>query len=188
MTNHDQRQGEVVELVKASQAGDKAAFGRLVRLHQQQAMRLATGMLGDANDAAEVVQEAFVKAYLRLDRLRLPGRFRAWLLKVVANEAIDRQRAQRRRAAFLKLSRGHEVRKPVRSPDEVEQAHDLRAAVKRAMLKLTENEARAITLFGIDGLSQQETAGIMSCSTESVRWYVYRARQKLRVLLKEYLE
>ncbi len=188
MTDHDQRQSETVKLVKASQAGDKVAFGGLVRLYQEQALRLATGVLGDANDAAEVVQEAFVRAYLHLDRLRLPGRFRAWLLKVVANEAIDRQRAQRRRASFLKLSRWHEARRPGQRPEEVEQAHDLRAAVKQAMLKLTEKEAKAITLFGLDGLTHQEAAGIMGCSAEAVRWHVYRARQKLRVLLREHLE
>ncbi len=188
MTDQEQKPSDVVELVKASQAGDKAAFGRLVRLHQQRAMRLATGILGDADDAAEAVQEAFVRAYLRLDRLHVPGHFGAWLLKVVANEAIDRQRALRRRARFLRPSRWHEIRKPGRSPDQVEHARDLHGAVKQAMLKLTENEARAITLFGFDGLSQREAAEMMSCSTESIRWYVYRARQKLRVLLKEYLE
>jgi RNA polymerase sigma factor (sigma-70 family) len=188
MTDHDQRQSDVVKLVKASQAGDKVAFGRLVCLDQKQAVRLATGILGDANDAADVVQEAFVRAYQHLDRLRLPGRFGAWLLKAVANEAIDRQRALRRRADFLKLSRWHEARRPGQHPEEAEHAHDLRTAVKQAMLKLTEKEAKAITLFGLDGLSHLEAARIMGCSAEAVRWHVYRARQKLRVLLREYLE
>lgn len=188
MTDHLQRLSEVVELVKASQAGDKAAFGQLVRLHQQQAMRLALGILGDAHDAAEAVQEAFVRAYLRLDRLRLPGRFRSWLLKVVANEALDRRRALRRRAGCLGPAHWHELRRPGQGPEEVEQGRDLRNAIKQAMLKLTEKEAQAITLFGLDGLSQREVAQTMGCTDESVRWHVYRARQKLRVLLKEYLE
>ena len=56
------------------------------------------------------------------------------------------------------------------------------------MLKLTDKEAKAITLFGLDGLTQREVAEMMDCSVESVRWHVYRARQKLRVLLKEHLE
>jgi RNA polymerase sigma-70 factor (ECF subfamily) len=163
------------------------AFGRLVRLHQQRAMRLATGILGDADDAAEVVQEAFVKVYLRLDRLRVPGRFGPWLLKAVANEAIDRRRALRRRTR-LKPAHWREMRKPGQSPDEIEAGRDLRAAIRSAMLKLTANEAQAITLFGLEGRSQREVAEMMRCSNESVRWYVYRARRKLRVLLKEYLE
>ncbi|MBN1359817.1 MAG: sigma-70 family RNA polymerase sigma factor [Sedimentisphaerales bacterium] len=188
MTDQDQRPSDIVELVKASKAGDKTAFGRLVRLHQRQAMRLATGVLGDAHDAAEVVQEAFVRAYLRLDRLRLPGRFGSWLLRVVAHEAIDRRRALRRRADGLKPSRWHEMKRPGQGPEEAAQDRDLRAAVKEAMSRLTDKEAKAITLFGLDGLSQREVAQMMGCSTEAVRWHVYRARQKLRVLLKEYLE
>jgi RNA polymerase sigma-70 factor (ECF subfamily) len=188
MTDHGQRQSDVVELVKASQAGDKVAFGRLVSLYQKRAMRLATGILGDANDAAEVVQEAFVKAYQHLGRLRLPGRFEPWLLKVVTNEAIDRQRALRRRADLVKPARWHEARRPGQRPEEAEHAQALQTAVKQAMLRLTAKEAKAITLFGLDGLSHLEAARIMGCSAEAVRWHVYRARQKLRVLLKEYLE
>ena len=188
MTDQDRWPSEIVELVKASQAGDKAAFGQLVRSCQQQAIRLATGILGDANDAADVVQEAFVRAYLQLDRLKLPSRFGPWLLRVVVNEAIDRRRALRRRAASLKSSCWHEMRKPGQSPDEAEHGRDLRRAVREAMLKLTDKEAKAITLFGLDGLSQRQVAEMMECSTESVRWHVYRARQKLRVLLKEFLE
>ena len=188
MTDRDPWPNEIVELVKASQVGDKSAFGRLVRLHERQAMRLATGILGDAHDAADAVQEAFVRAYLRLDRLRLPGHFRTWLLRVVANEAIDRRRALRRQAGGLLPDRWHEMRKPGQSPEQLERGRDLHVAIKEAMLKLTDKEAKAITLFGLDGLSQREVAEMMDCSTESVRWHVYRARQKLRVLLKEFLE
>ena len=187
MTDQDRWPSEIVELVKASQAGDKTAFGQLVRLYQQQAMRLATGILGDAHDAADVVQEAFVRAYLQLGRLKLPSRFGPWLLRVVVNEAIDRRRVLRRQAGSLKASRWHEMRRPGQSPEDVEQGRDFRAAVKEAMLKLTDKEAKAITLFGFDGLSQRQVAEMMECSTESVRWHIYRARQKLRILLKEFL-
>jgi len=188
MTDQDRWPNEIVALVKASQAGDKAAFGRLVRLHQQQAMRLATGILGDASDAADAVQEAFVRAYLQLDRLKLPSRFGSWLLRTVANEAIDKRRALRRQADGLKPFSWQEMRRPGQSPEDVEHGRDLRAAIKEAMLRLTDKEARAITLFGLDGFSQREVAEMMDCSTESVRWHVYRARQKLRVLLREFLE
>ncbi len=70
----------------------------------------------------------------------------------------------------------------------MESADGLHQAVERAMRRLTDKEARAIALFGLDGLPQGEVAQIMGCSTEAVRWHVHRARKKLRVLLKEYLE
>ncbi|MHC4518745.1 MAG: RNA polymerase sigma factor, partial [Planctomycetota bacterium] len=140
------------------------------------------------NDAAEVVQEALVKAYMRLGSLRVPGRFRAWLLRIVANEAVSRRRAQRRRTGLLRLAAGHVGNKTVRSPEEDRQAEDLRTAVKRAMAQLTAREAKAITLFGLDDLPHQEVARVMGCSTQATRWHVYRARQKLRLLLKEHLK
>ena len=86
-----------LEWVKAAQAGDKAAFDRLVLVYQRQAVGLAFGMLGNRHDAAEVVQEAFIKAYLGLGGLSQPERFRFWLLKIVANEAVSRHRSARRR-------------------------------------------------------------------------------------------
>jgi RNA polymerase sigma-70 factor (ECF subfamily) len=94
----------------------------------------------------------------------------------------------RRQARDIDPARWREMRRPGQSPDEAEHGRDLRAAIKEAMLKLTDKEAKAITLFGLDGLTQREVAEMMDCSVESVRWHVYRARQKLRVLLKEHLE
>ena len=96
MKDVDQGQDEIAGLVQACQTGDKAAFDRLVLLHQRQAVGLAFGILGNREDAAEVAQEAFLKAHLGLAGLSQPGRFRFWLLKIVANEAVSRRRAARR--------------------------------------------------------------------------------------------
>ncbi len=188
MTEQGPKKGGIVTLVRASQTGDKMAFDRLVRLHQEQALRLATGMLGDVHDAAEVVQEALIKAYLSLDRLKAPEHFRAWLLRIVANEAISRRRAQRRRAGFLRLAAGQSNKRTDRSPEEERLGEDLKTAIKRAMAQLTPKEVEAITLFGLDELPHREVARIMGCSPQVTRWHVYRARQKLRLLLKEHMK
>jgi RNA polymerase sigma-70 factor (ECF subfamily) len=188
MKDHGQGQGEIVKLVKASQAGDKVAFDRLVQLHQRQAMRVALNILGSVDDAADVVQDAFVKGYLRIASLKCPARFRVWMLRIVANEAISQQRAVRRRVTIARVFIRGGVRRRPKRPDEAEHTSDLKAAVEQAMLQLTEKEAKAIALFGLDDLPHREVARIMGCSTEAVRWHVYRARQKLRVLLKEYME
>ena len=185
MKDDGRGQDNVAALVEASRAGDKAAFGRLVQLHQRQAMRVALGILGNVEDAADVVQDAFVKAYLRIGSLKAPGRFRFWIVKIVANEAVSRRRIARRRAAMARLLAA--VRKKPPRADERVRAQDLRAAVERALPRLTEKEAQAIALFGLDDLPHREVARVMGCSTQAVRWHVYRARQKLRVLLKEYL-
>ena len=181
-------QDEVFRLVWASQTGDRAAFGRLVALHQRQAVGLAFGILGNRDDAAEVVQEAFLKAHLSLDHLSRPERFRFWLLKIVANEAVNRRRAARRRRIVTHLFLRVQAQRQASSSQENENVDELQKAIEQAMRQLTDREARAIALFGLDDLPQDEVARIMGCSAGAVRWHVHRARKRLRVLLKEHLE
>jgi RNA polymerase sigma-70 factor (ECF subfamily) len=181
-------QEEVLRLVWASRAGDRVAFDRLVVLHQRQAVGLAFGILGNSDDAAEVVQEAFLKAHLRLGGLSRPERFRFWLLKIVANEAVNRRRAARRRRIVTHLFLRMQAQRQVAASPENEDVDELQKAVEQAMRQLTDQEARAVSLFGLDDLSQDEVARIMGCSAGAVRWHVHRARKKLRVLLKEHLE
>ena len=179
--------GDIERLVKASQAGDRASFDELVNLYQRRAMQVAVRMLGDAEEAAEAVQNGFVKAYLSIDKLREPKRFEAWFFRIIANTAISQRRAAKGRAEKIKIS-GDCENKKVFSPEQKEVGKELKEAIQRAMLKLSKKQAQVIALFGIEDLPRDEVAGIMGCSAEAVKWHVFKARQKLRVLLKEYLE
>ena len=181
------RVSDAVEWVKAGQAGDRAAFDELVWLYQRRAMQVAVRVLGDADEAAEAVQTAFVKAYLNIGKLREPERFELWLLRIVTNAAISQARKAKRRPESMEIADRYEDKTSL-SPVETESAKELKEAIRRAMLKLSKKEAKAISLFGLDDLSHREVAEIMGCSVEGVRWYVFRARQKLKVLLKEYLQ
>ena len=177
---------EIERLVKASQAGDRNAFDKLVRLYQRHAMRMAVRMLGNANEATEVVQAGFVKAYLGIGKLRQPKRFEIWLLRIVANAAISRARAAKRRAEKVKVA-GYYEKKKTLSPLERASARELKEAIRQAMLKLSKKEAKAIALFGLKDLSHREVSEIMGCSVEAARWHVFQARQKLKGLLKDHL-
>jgi RNA polymerase sigma-70 factor (ECF subfamily) len=178
---------ETVALVKAGQTGDRAAFDRLVLLHQRQAMGLALGILGNVHDAAEVVQDALVKAYLGLGGLNQPERFQPWLLKIVANAAISRCRSARRHRILTRIFVAGTVERRAAEPPEGERGEELRVAIERALERLSAKEAEAIALFGLDDLPHREVGRIMGCSTGAARWHVHRARKKLRVLLKDYL-
>lgn len=178
---------DAIEWVKASQAGDRAAFDELVWLYQRRAMQVAVGVLGDTDEAAEAVQTAFVKAYLNIGKLREPERFELWLLRIVTNAAISQARKAKRRPESIEIADRYEDKTSL-SPVETESAKELTEAIRRAMLKLSKKEAKAISLFGLDGLSHRQVAEIMGCSVEGARWYVFRARQKLKVLLKEHLQ
>ena len=177
---------DVERLVKASRGGGREAFDELVRLHQRRAMQVAVRMSGNVDDAADAVQAGFVRAYLSIGKLKKPEQFEVWLLRIIANAAISQRRAAKRRAEKIKIA-GHCEDKKVLLPAEKGIAEELEDAIRRAMLKLSKKEAKAIGLFGLEDLSHREVAEIMGCSVEAVRWYVFRARQKLRVLLKEYL-
>ncbi len=177
----------VERLVKACQAGDRGAFDVLVRLYQQPAMKIAVRMLGDANKASEAVQGGFIKAYLQIDKLREPKRFGVWLMRIISNTAVSQLRAAKRRAVNIRIADDYKDDKAA-SPVDKEIARELKEAIGSAMSQLSKKQAKAIALFGLEELTHEEVAGIMGCSVAAARWHVFKARQKLKVLLKEYLE
>jgi RNA polymerase sigma-70 factor (ECF subfamily) len=174
------------QLVKASQAGDRGAFDELVLLYQRCAMCAAVRILGNAEEAAETVQNGFVNAYLNIGKLKDAEQFEIWLLRIVTNAAISQARKAKRNAQKITIDDSLEDKK-VLSPVESESSEELKEKIKQAMLKLSKKEAKAISLFGLEDLSHKKVAEIMGCSVEAVRWHVFRARQKLKVLLKDYL-
>ena len=154
MSNHHKtRTRDVKRLVEASRAGDRSAFDELVRLYQRRTTYLAVRLLGNADDATEIVQQAFVTAYLKIDKLRDPGRFESWLLKIISNLAINHRDAIRHRMSSIEAM-DCETKKSI-SPFENEIKAELEQAVQRAMLRLSGKEAKAISLFGFEDLSHK---------------------------------
>src|SRR6266545_4791618 len=129
---------EEIELVDRAKRGDVGAYEELVRMHQSLAARTAYVITGQAADAQDAVQEAFVKAYRSLGRFREGAAFRPWLLRIVANQAISRRRAVRRQATLaLRAAEGRLQGDAVPSPEgaalEQERHREVVAAV--AMLR-----------------------------------------------------
>jgi RNA polymerase sigma-70 factor (ECF subfamily) len=178
----------VERLVEASSQGTREAFDELVELYQRQAMQVAFSVLGDANEAVEAVQTGFVKAYLSINKLREPKRFEIWLLRIISNTAISQRKAAKRRTEVTKAFECRSQQISTFSPEDTADTKELREAIQRAMLKLPKKETQAITLFGLENLSQEQVAEIMGCSVGAVKWHVFRARKKLKVLLRKYLE
>jgi RNA polymerase sigma-70 factor (ECF subfamily) len=177
---------EEFQLVEAAREGDRAAFNVLVRLYQKQAMQVAVRLLGDAEEAAEAVQAGFLNAFLNIGKLKEPEYFKVWLLRIISNAAITQARATKRREKKVNIV--EPLRKNIiPSPSDRESSKELKEAIQKAMIKLSKKEAKAISLFGMDDLSHKEVAEIMNCSVSSAKWYVFQARKKLKVLLKDYL-
>ncbi|MFC1794384.1 RNA polymerase sigma factor [Planctomycetota bacterium] len=182
------KNSDVERLVQASSQGNRDAFDELVEYKQRRAMQVALAVLSNADEATEAVQAGFVKAYLSINKLREPKRFEIWLLRIISNTAISQRKTAKRRAEVVKTADCSHLGKRVLSPVETANAKELREAIQKAMLKLSKKEAKAITLFGLENLSQTQVAEIMGCSVQATRWHVFRARKKLKVFLREYLE
>jgi RNA polymerase sigma-70 factor (ECF subfamily) len=179
---------DVERLVEASSKGNRDAFDKLVELYQRQAMQVALGALNNADEASEAVQAGFVKAYLSINKLRDTKRFEIWLLRIISNTAISQRKAARHRVEAAKAVDCQHREISTFSPAETADTRELKEAIQRAMLKLSKKEVKAITLFGLENLSQKQVAEIMGCSVQAVRWHVFRARKKLKELLRKYLE
>ena len=187
-----------VDLVRRAQAGDSAAFGSLVRSHQRRAVSLAYRLLGNTADAANVSQDAFVRAYRNLAQLDDPGRFGAWLMRVVSNLSLNYRRSRATRAASSlddALEVGAEIRRPttqqrlsLRTGDgDQTPTEELHESVSRALERLPDKQRLALILFSVEGLPQKEVADILECSVELVKWNVFQARNKLKEMLAEHL-
>jgi len=186
-------------LVREARAGRQDAFGELVERYQRRAVSVAHRLLGDLQDALEVCQEAFIRAYRSLHTLEDERRFRPWLLRIVTNLSLNWRRD--RAVGGPRLSLEDCVLERDRTRDEQLgdgefsdqrpgaelRADELRRAVQAALRRLSEPQRMALVLFSLEQLPQKEVAAIMKCSVEAVKWHVFQARKRLRDELAEFL-
>ena len=173
-----------IELVARARAGDGAAFGALVGRYQSAAMRLAAAISGSVDDAADIAQEAFVKAHRSLPKLADPAMVRPWMLRIVANEAKNvlrgrgrrRQREQRYGSWVLAA-----VSDPESSALAADDARDLGLALGR--IGARDRQILAYRYFA--GLSEAETARALDVATGTVKSRTARALARLRTELEQ---
>jgi RNA polymerase sigma-70 factor (ECF subfamily) len=168
-----------VLLVTRARAGDHAAFGELVRRHQAAALRLAGAVLGSNEEARDVVQDAFVKAYGALARFRGDAPVRPWLLRIVANEAKNARRGRTRRA-HRESRHGTLAIAPPSGPDELA-ALSLDARRLLDVLGVLSHDDREVLVFRyVVGLTEAETAAAIDAPVGTVKSRCSRALARLR--------
>lgn len=192
------------DLVRSTLAGDRSAFDQLIKRYQRQAASLAFQRLGNTDDAQEVTQDAFIKAYTSLASLQKPDAFGGWLLRTVSNLALNFRRGRRlRRNPGLDESLltgdqnpdggpgagGIQSDYTTRSIRPSRALEDKELAERRnwAMSQLPEKQRLAIEMFAINNIPQKEVADALDCSVEAVKWYVFQGRKKLKELLSDLL-
>jgi RNA polymerase sigma factor (sigma-70 family) len=172
---------EEAKLAERARAGDTAAYERLVRMHQAVAFRAAYFVTGDAPEAEDATQEAFIKAYRALDRFRPGAPFRPWLLTIVTNEARNRRRSAGRRAklSLQVAAEGQAAPAPV-SPEAAVVAAERREELLASVGQLSEGERLVVSYRYFLGLSEEETATALDCARGTVKSRLSRAIARLR--------
>lgn len=197
----ERRPDEVEEDVRRAARGDKAAFERLVRRYQDDAVRTAYYFLGDREDAADVAQEAFLKAYRGLPGFRGGASFRTWLLTIVINSARSletRRGAKKRRGATVSLdaagTSGEDTRADIAiadrsgDPTELLRRKELKEAIERAIWELEPQARQLIVLRDISGESYEAIAAFTGLPLGTVKSRIHRARLELQEKLGPWLE
>ena len=185
---------EEAALIERCQHGDSTAFDQLILRHQQEVFAVALRMLGDRDEAQDVAQDVFVRAYRGLGSFRQEAKLSTWLVSITMNLCRNRRRwwARRRRVIVASLdepiegeegAREHEVADPSPTPSDTAQARERQRYLLAALQSLEEAARTVVVLRDIQGHSYEEIAQILRCEVGTVKSRLNRARLKLRALL-----
>ena len=182
-------------LIRSALGGEEEAFRELMERYRNRAYFVALGIAGDPDDALDVVQEAFVKAYYNLKEFRFGANFYTWFYRLLVNQAIDRWRkSSRSREVPLDEKRLSGEESPPesvaypRTPEDLAQNRQLSDALTRAIGDLPEYHRAVILLREVDGLAYEEIAKVLGCSVGTVMSRLHYARAKLKDALKGFRE
>lgn len=174
------------QLVRRVQKGDKGAFDLLVLKYQHKIVNLVMRYVRDPDQALDISQEAFLKAYRALPRFRGDSAFYTWLYRIAVNTAKNYLAAQRRRPLDVELDLQdpeqfdlHAKLKEVDTPEGVVLSRELHETVERAIESLPDDLRTAIVLRELDGMSYEEIAQTMDCPVGTVRSRIFRARDAI---------
>jgi len=172
------------ELVERARRGDVDAYEQLIRRFQDLAGRTAYVITGSAADAQDAVQEALVKAYAGLSGFREGSPFRPWLLRIVANEAINRRRAAHRTVRLtLRAAEGRPWEDAAPSPEGAALARETQRELVAAMGRLRPEDRLVIAYRYWFDLSEAEMATALGCARGTVKSRLSRALRRLRAAL-----
>jgi RNA polymerase sigma-70 factor (ECF subfamily) len=182
-------------IVRRVQAGDVAAFDQLIRKYRERLFGVIYNLTSNREDTADLVQDAFIKAFQSINRFQGQASFFTWLYKIAVNTTLSHLRKNRMRT-FFSLEKIQEEDPSSKiladltdktGADRDAYLKELQEKLNEALQKLSIKHRTVITLFEIDGLSHAEIAEIMECSEGTVRSRLHYAKQFLQGELGKYL-
>ncbi len=190
-TPMDHKSATDVELVAASQAGDMIAFEELVARHRDKIYARAFSMMRNEEEAIDLSQEAWVKAWQRLKQFQGDSSFATWMTRIVINLCLDQLRRQKRTRAesIEQLDEelgGVERQMPVIAinPSEGLERSELRKRIDKAMTQLSYEHRTVLILHEFEEMEYKQIAKVMNCSIGTVMSRLFYARRRLASLLQ----
>ncbi len=178
------------ELVQKCQSGEMSAFQELVSRYHQKVYLVILGLLRNREDALEVAQETFLRAYRKIGGFQGGSSFYTWIYRIGVNLAIDAQRRQKRNPLDFRDSMDgvfESQNEVARDPFAEEHDRELREGLIKAINDLTPEHKAVIVLRTVEGLSYKEIAAILGCSEGTVMSRLHYARKKLQEKLSPFL-
>jgi RNA polymerase sigma-70 factor (ECF subfamily) len=174
------------QLVVRVQEGDKRAFDLLVLKYQLKVHAIVSRFVRDTDEVADVVQEAFIKAYRALPKFRGESQFYTWLYRIAVNTAKNYLVSRSRRPPGSDVDiddaeyySGSEYLKDLGTPENQIFRDELESVIVKSIAELPEDLRTAVTLREYEGLSYEEIAEIMECPVGTVRSRIFRARETI---------
>lgn len=185
---------EETTLIERACHGELAAFDQLVLLHQQEVFAVAVRMLGNRDEAQDIAQETFVRAYRAIGAFRQEAKLSTWLVSITMNLCRNRRRwwARQRRVVTVSLDEPveleegvltHDVADPAPPPSALAERREREQYVMAALKLLDEADRTVIVLRDLQGYSYEEIAGMLGIPLGTVKSKISRARWQLRALL-----
>ena len=183
-------------LVDRAVAGDKDAFGILVRHHQSRVYSTIYHMVGNHEDANDLTQDTFIKAYKALKSFKKNSGFFTWLYRIGVNLTINflNSRKKRRFISFDHSDYDAESDNQIfelisdKTPRKNIDIRELREKLNEAIQHLSEKHRAVVVMHDIQGMSHEEISEILKCSNGTVRSRLFYARQQLQAALNDYLQ
>ncbi|MCF6312847.1 MAG: RNA polymerase sigma factor [Verrucomicrobiales bacterium] len=181
-------------LIRRLQAGDDLALNEIMEFYQGALHSYAYRFCHDADEAADLVQEAFVRVYMKRAKYKPKGKFRTWLYTITGNLCRDWIRSHKRRPLHYveqifdsQLSANTELEqmhKASPDPAQVMMENEKKSHTMTAIDSLPMDLRQALVLFSLEGNSQEEAGVLLGCSAKAVETRVYRAKKQLKKLLQ----
>jgi RNA polymerase sigma-70 factor (ECF subfamily) len=180
-------------LIAASLKGDTAAFGDLVRRYQDRLYNTVYRLLDNADDAQDVVQDAFVNAYQSLEGFKGDSQFFTWLYRIAVNTAISHKRKQRLTLSIDAGRNGEGRLEPLDTSDASHPGHALERAeeerrVRQALNRLSAEHRTVLIMKDMEGQKYEVMAEVLGVPIGTIRSRLHRARTELRELLEQHEE